>query len=192
MNTVFRDIFRAIHKGKWLNIEYRNKEEQITKYWIGIRDLDIRGRSLTVDGLHLGKYTVESFPKIKIDSILSSRIVEGSYCPVNEALVEDIYLNPRKYSFLFDNTANLKILSYLDRERLMGEFYELTQEQFQTIVKNFQYRVEGEERQDGGLHIKQLAMNVLSVHTSNGLYVLAYRKLNLDVKRRVLKPGIVD
>lgn len=192
MNTVFRDIFRAIHKGKWLSIEYRNKEEQITKYWIGIRDLDIRGRSLAVDGLHLGQYTVESFPKIKIDSILSSRIVEGSYCPVNEALVEDIYLNPRKYSSLFDNTANLKILSYLDRERLMGEFYELTQEQFQTIVKNFQYRVEGEERQDGGLRIKQLAMNVLSVHTSNGLYVLAYRKLNLDVKRRVLKPGIVD
>lgn len=192
MNTVFRDIFRAIHEGKWLSIEYRNKEEQITKYWIGIRDLDIRGRSLAVDGLHLGKYTVESFPKIKIDSILSSRIVEGSYCPVNEAMVEDIYLNPRKYSSLFDNTANLKILSYLDRERLMGEFYELTQEQFQTIVKNFQYRVEGEERQDGGLRIKQLAMNVLSVHTPNGLYVLAYRKLNLDVKRRVLKPGIVD
>lgn len=209
MNTVFRDIFRAIHEGKWLSIEYRNKEDQITKYWIGIRDFDIRGRSLAVDGLHLGQYTVEWFPKIKIDSILSSRIVEGSYCPVNEALVEDIYLNPHKYSSLFDNTANLKILSYLemcnrmnttpyisdfalvrylDRERLMGESYELTQEQFQTIVKNFQYRVEGEERPDGGLRIKQLAMNVLSVHTSNGLHVLAYRKLNLDVKQRVLKP----
>lgn len=81
---------------------------------IGIRDLDIRGRSLAVDGLHLGQYTVESFPKIKIDSILSSSIVEGSYCPVNETLVEDIYLNPHKYSSLFDNTANLKILSYLE------------------------------------------------------------------------------
>ena len=54
MNTVFRDIFRAIHEGKWLSIEYRNKEDQITKYWIGIRDFDIRGRSLAVDGLHLG------------------------------------------------------------------------------------------------------------------------------------------
>lgn len=209
MNTVFRDIFRAIHEGKWLSIEYRNKEEQITKYWIGIRDLDVRGRSLAVDGLHLGKYTVESFPKIKVDSILSSSIVEGSYCPVNEALVEDIYLNPHKYSSLFDNTANLKILSYLemcnrmnttpyisdfalvrylDRERLQGECYELTQEQYQTIVKNFQYRVKGGERPDGGLRIKQLAMNVLSVHTSDGLHVLAYRKLNLDVKQRVLKP----
>lgn len=209
MNTIFRDIFRAIHEGKWLSIEYCNKENQITKYWIGIRKLDVRSRTLAVDGLHLGQYTVEAFPKIKLDSILSSRIVEGSYCPVNETLVEDIYLNPHKYSSLFDNTANLKILSYLemcnrmdttpyisdfalvrylDRERLKGEFYQLNQEQFQTIVKNFQYRAEGEERLDRGLRIRQLAMNVLSIHTAKGLHVLAYRKLNLDVKQRVLRP----
>ena len=30
-------------------------------------------------------------------------------------------------------------------------------------------------------------MNVLSIHTSKGLYVLAYRKLLLDVRRRVLR-----
>ena len=40
MNQICRDIFRAIHEGKWLKIEYRNKADQITKYWIGIRDLD--------------------------------------------------------------------------------------------------------------------------------------------------------
>ena len=163
MNTIFRDIFRAIHEGKWLSIEYRNKDNQITKYWIGIRNVNVYNRSLTVDGLHLGKYTVETYEKIMIDSILSSRIVEGSYCPVNETLVKDIYLNPHKYSSIFDNTANLKILSYLemrnrmdttpyisdfalvrylDRERLQGECYQLSQEQFQTIVKNFQYQVQ--------------------------------------------------
>lgn len=31
-------------------------------------------------------------------------------------------------------------------------------------------------------------MNVLSIHMTQGLYVLAYRKLNLDVKQRALKP----
>ena len=36
MNQICRDIFRAIHEGKWLKIEYRNKADQITKYWIGI------------------------------------------------------------------------------------------------------------------------------------------------------------
>lgn len=210
MNTIFRDIFRAIHEGKWLSIEYHNQDDQITKYWIGIRELDIRSRTLSVEGLHLGKYTVETFQRIKIDSILRSQVVEGSFCPVNERLVQDIYLNPHKYNSLFDNTANLKILSYLemcnrldtvsctsdfglvrylDRDRISeGEIYHLTEEQFRIIVQNFQRRTEAGERKDGVLHMEQLAMNVLSIHMTKGLYVLAYRKLNLDVKQRVLRP----
>lgn len=181
----------------------------MTKYWIGIRDLDMSNRTLTVDGLHLGKYTTDSYDFIYIDSILSSQVVEGSYCPVNQCLVQDIYLNPHKYVTLFDHTANLKILSYLemcnrmdtipyysdfelvhflDRESFSGEAYQLSQEQFQTIVKNFQHKMEKRPRTDGKLIMQQLAMNVLSIHTNKGLYVLAYRKLQLDVKRRVLCP----
>ncbi len=157
MNKVYHDIFRAIHEGKWLKIEYKNKEEQITKYWIGIRDLNVANKSLEVDGLHLSKYTTGHYRCIFIDSILSSEIVEGSYCPVNESLVEDIYLNPHKYKILFDNSANLKILNYLemcnkmdtipyysdfelvrflDRESFRGEDYQLSEEQFKQIVNN--------------------------------------------------------
>lgn len=50
MNTVSRDIFRAVHEGKWLSIEYHNKENQITKYWIGIRDINVRNRTLRWKG----------------------------------------------------------------------------------------------------------------------------------------------
>lgn len=209
MNNIYHDIFRAIHEGKWLKIEYRNKGGQITKYWIGIRDINMARRTLAVDGLHLSRYTTDSYDAIFIDSILSSQIVEGSYCPVNERLVSDIYLNPHKYRTLFDNAANLKILNYLemcnrmdtvpyysnfelvrflDRESFKGETYQLNQEQFQVIVKNFQYKMEEKPRLDGKLAIQQLAMNVLSIHTRKGLYVLAYRKLQLDVKRKVLRP----
>ena len=209
MNSVYRDIFRAIHEGKWLNIEYRNKEEKITKYWIGIRDLNVAKRTLAVDVLHLSRFTTDSYEYIYIDSILSSQVVEGSFCPVNGELVRDIYLNPHKYKTLFDHAANLKILNYLemcnrmdttpyysdfelvrflDRESFKGDCYELTAEQFRTIVKNFQHKMEQKARPDGKLVIQQLGMNVLSIHTGKGLYVLAYRKLQLDVKRRVLRP----
>ncbi len=208
MNAVYRDIFRAIHEGKWLSIEYRNQEDKITKYWIGIRDLDARRKVMSVDGLHLGQYTVADL-RIRIDSIQSSQVVEGSYCPVNGRLVEDIYLNPHKYKTLFDNVANLKILNYLemcnrldttpyiadfelirylDREKLVGEVYELSEEQFQEIVKKFQYKTRQPQRRDGSLRLQQLAMNVLSIHMPRGLHVLAYRSLNLDIKRRVLRP----
>ena len=209
MNAIYRDIFRAIHEGKWLGIEYCNKEKQITKYWIGIRSLNIGRRTLAVDGLHLGRYTTETYDYIYIDSILSSKVIEGSYCAINQELVKDIYLNPHKYKGLFDNTSNLKILNYLemcnrmdtvpyhsdfdlvrflDRESFKGDTYELNEEQFRTIVQNFQYKAEVKGSRDGRLRIQQLAMNVLSIHTSGGLYVLAYRKLQLDVKRRILRP----
>ncbi len=209
MNSIHHDIFRAVHEGKWLKIEYKNREEQITKYWIGIRNLNAARRTLSVDGLHLGRYTTDSYDTIYIDSILSSQIVEGSYCPVNQDLVQDIYLNPHKYKPLFENVANLKILNYLemcnrmdttpyysnfelvqflDRESFQGESYQLTAAQFQAIVKHFQYKMEERERRDGKLVIQQLAMNVLSIHTNRGLYVLAYRRLQLDVKNRLLRP----
>ncbi len=41
MNNICKDIFKTIHEGKWLDIEYKNKNEVITKYWIGILGLNI-------------------------------------------------------------------------------------------------------------------------------------------------------
>ncbi|MBD5461201.1 MAG: DNA helicase, partial [Lachnospiraceae bacterium] len=209
MNHICRDVFRAIHEGKWLSIEYRNQAEQVTKYWIGIYDLDVRRRSLSVEGLHLGQYTTCRLDCIFIDSILSARIIDGSYFAVNKRLVEDISLYPDKYKVLFEHTANLKILNYLencsrmdatpyrrdfalirylDRDRLGTGTCALSDEQFQSIVKHFQYRAEEEQEKGGRLQLQQLAMNVLSIHTQKGLYVMAYRKLLLDVAGRLLRP----
>lgn len=209
MNSVCRDIFRAIHEGKWLQIEYRNKEGQITKYWIGIRSLNPARRTLAVDGLHLGLYTTKAYECIYIDAVLSSEIVEGSYCEINRKLVDDIHINPHKYKSLFDNVANLKILNYLemcnrmdttpyykefklvqylDRESFKGQSLSLSENQFKYIVKNFQYKIE-DQKKDGKLVLQQLGMNVLSIHTNRGLYVLAYRRLRLDVKRKILRPS---
>ena len=210
MDKICHDIFTAIHEGKWLKIEYRNKDEEITKFWIGILNLNVIERKLYVDGLHLGKYTLGEKYKIAIDQIISSEVVEGSYCAINTKLVNDINLNPHKYKNIFENTANLKILNYLemcnrmdttpyysdfaliqklDRDSFNGEAYQLSNEQFEAVVKNFQYKMDEKVSYDGMLKIQQLAMNVLSIHTSRGLYVLAYRKLELDVKRKILRPS---
>ena len=114
MNIICRNIFRAIHEGKWLKIEYKNQADQVTKYWIGIRNLHPFHRTLKVDGLHLGKYTLDSFDKIFIDSILDAEIIEGSYCERNEELITDIAYHPEKYLTIFEQSANLKILNYLE------------------------------------------------------------------------------
>lgn len=205
MNTICRDIFKAVHEGKWLSIEYKNGKEEVTKYWIGIISINPLEKSMRVEGLHLAKYTTQEL-KIYIDSILSSSVIDGSYFQTDERVKADIRNNPAKYQAIFNNVANLKILNYLvdcnrldtvpyeadyalihrfDGDCLKGGRYLLREEQFQEIVKNFQL---GTKQNSMNRKIKQLALNVLSIHTKQGLYVLAYRRLRLDVKNRSLRP----
>lgn len=206
MNSVQKDIFKAIHEGKWLSIEYRNKDSQITKYWIGIKDIQLKHKALDVIGLHLTQYTLCNL-SVYIDSILSSAVIDASYMEVNQQLVDDIRLNPHKYQTIFTHTNNFKVLNYLaecnrldaipyksdyslirylDEDRLASGSYSLTPIQFQQIVRDFQYKA---TNRNGQTKIKQLAMNVLSINTKKGLYVLAYRKLMLDVAKKELKPA---
>lgn len=204
MTSVCREIFKAIHEGKWLSIEYKNRDGRITKYWIGIKSMDLHRRQLVVDGLHLGELMVQEL-RIFVDSILQASLIAGSYCEINRELVEDIKLNPIKYAGLFDQIPNLKILSYLadcnrldatpysceyklvhcfDGDRLYNEEYKLNDAQFSDIVRAFQYQATSEDEK---IRIKQLGLNVISVPVRQGLYVLAYRKLFLDVKSRIMR-----
>jgi hypothetical protein len=205
MKNISKDIFKAIHEGKWLSIEYKNKDDNITKYWIGIKSIDMKHKSLVVEGLHLSKYSLCQL-SIYIDSIISSAVIPGSYFKINEELVENIKENPEKYQSLFGHIPNLRILNYLsdcnrldatpykceyslirhlDRDCLVTEEYHLNEFQFREIVKNFQIIATNMAITK---KMKQLCINVLSINTKEGLYVLAYRKLNLDVVKMSLKP----
>lgn len=208
MNTVCRNIFKAIYEDKWISIEYKNEKEEITKYWIGIKSINPIEKSMKVEGLHLSKYITQEL-KIFITSILSSSIVEGSYYKTTSYLKEDIRLNSHKYKSIFQNVANLRILNYLvDCNRLdttpykadyalLDKFdgdcisncvsegaYQLSEQQFREIINNFQY---GTQNTAAKIKLKQLALNVLSIYTRQGLYVLAYRNLKLDIKNKALK-----
>ena len=50
MTNISRDIFKAIHEGKWLQLEYRNKQAEITHYWFAIEniDIDIKNTNITI------------------------------------------------------------------------------------------------------------------------------------------------
>ncbi len=194
-----------------MTIEYRNREGQVTRYWIGIQELDPVKKSMKVEGLHLGMYRIETFPAIYLESILSSQVLDGTYYPVNEWLVKDMGRNPHKYRTLFEHAPNLKILNYLedcsrmdatpykadfalvrhlDRDSFRGESYPLDDEQFRDIVRDFQIQAKRghDQKENGKIVLQQLAMNVVSIHTPKGLYVLAYRRLRLDVRQRCLRP----
>ena len=210
MNNVTRSIFRAIHEGKWLSIEYKNQQTQQTKYWVAVKGLNPRTRTLTVDGLHLKLLTVQDLT-IHIDRIQAAEVVDGSWCPVNETLVADIRDNPGKYTALFANSANLRVLDYLAAcSRLDATPYqtnyslihaidadcfdegaedaiELGDDQFRELVQRFQRRVDDRRQNAARPSLPQLGLNLISINTNKGLYVLAYRPLRLDVRRRTLR-----
>jgi DNA-directed RNA polymerase subunit L len=205
MNTICLDIFQAIHEGKWLSIEYKNGQGEITRYWIGIKSLHPDRRTLCVEGLHLSRYTVMELT-VYIDSIQSSAVIDGSYFPVNEELIRDIEEHPKRYRNLFGHAANLKILNYLEDcsrldtvpykteyaliDHLDGDWQEeycLSEKQFQEIVANFQYGAKNKKNSAMNRKIRQIAMNVLSINTPKGLYVLAYHKMRLNVKEHTLR-----
>ena len=204
MNSIYKDIFKAVHEGKWLSIEYKNQEDKVTKYWVGIKNIDPVHKMLIVDGLHLSQYSLCEL-NIYIDSIKRSYVIEGSYCEINNIMVDDIRLNPHRYKNVFQNTANFKILSYLadcnkldstpykceysliqrfDRDCLVSENYKLNEGQFKDVVDNFQNKAVSSHTKN---KLKQLCVNVMSINTKMGLYVLAFRRVNLDVRSRLLK-----
>ena len=209
MTTIARDIFRSIHEGKWLLIEYQNRDLERKKYWIAIHDINLENKSLEVTGLHIGEFTTKGLT-VYIDKILSSHLMEGTYYRTNAELIENIDSFPQKYDSLFSDIANLKTLNYLsdcnkladlpklnteyelvnklDSSKITNRMYSLDDEQFKHFVNSFKKRAETSKDKNNG-NILQIALNVLSIHTGKGLYVLAYREVRLDVEKRTLIAG---
>lgn len=217
MNKIAKDIFRAIHEGKWLEIEYQNRAGQVTRYWIGILDLSLKDMSLRVEGLHIYQKSLKVLDKIYIDSIRSSFLIEGSYQKKNERLIEDIKTNPERYKKLFCHVANLKILNYLaecnrlDTTPYYSEYallklfdsyklheakgedgaYILSREQFEGLIREFTKENQSKQSQRNRRTERvELGLNLLSVQErrNKGLYVLAYRRLLFDVGEHCLRP----
>ena len=111
MDKAARDIFKGIYKGKWVEIEYRNKAGEVTCYWIGIKDIDAGRQMLLADGFNVATHQLAQL-KLYYRSIVETNLVEGSCYPRNDELISRIQMHPREYDFIFRNVSNLKLLDY--------------------------------------------------------------------------------
>lgn len=205
INKISRDIFKAIHEGKWIAVEYRNKQQNVTKYWIGIKNINPYKKLLIVDGLNVATSEMKEL-NLYYDSIIDANLIEGSFCKINSKLFEDIEEHTSRYSFIFNNVANLKLLDYysecnkLDNTPYRNDYklideldvdvigegdYNLSNEQFDHLVKVYNYDAKNKSQNKMPRSVS-LCMNICSIHTKKGLYVLAYKKLLFDVKNRTL------
>ena len=197
-------IFQAVTQNRWLGIEYKNKDNKQTSFWIGIRDIDVENETLCAEGFHVVNHTIANFDKLYISSIADAHPLEESYYPVPESLKQKISENPDYFQPLFGTIPNLRILDYLlectklnnvpyqseysllehfDRDLFKNDKYPLTEEQFNKLISSFNFL---SKRNTKFNHTSYLCVNVLSIHTKKGLFVLAYKKLSLDLKKHIL------
>ena len=186
-------------------MEYRNKQQNVTKYWIGIKNINPYKKLLIVDGLNVATSEMKEL-NLYYDSIIDANLIEGSFCKINSKLLEDIEEHTSRYSFIFNNVANLKLLDYysecnkLDNTPYRNDYklideldvdvigegdYNLSNEQFDHLVKVYNYDAKNKSQNKMPRSVS-LCMNICSIHTKKGLYVLAYKKLLFDVKNRTL------
>lgn len=203
MNEVAGALFRALHEGKWISIEYQNQDSEISRYWIAVKGIDPLHRRIRAEGFHIVRHlSAEMY--LYLDRILSAHVLDGTVCEINQVLIDDIEAYPGKYSSVFPHTVNLRILDYLcecsrlDTTPYRSEYelirrlddavfaeggYTLDEDQFSMLVRDFQLMTSRKSRQ---LRIRDIGMNMLSIHTRHGLYVLSYCPLRLDIKKRML------
>ncbi len=198
-NKILHLIFQAIARNKWLGIEYKNKDGGQTSFWIGILDIDISKKLLKAEGFHVTNHTILEFDRLYIDSIIEAHLIDESYFKISQELTSRISSDPDSFQELFGNIPNFKILDYLfectrlnttpyqeqysllehfDRDSFINGRYKLTDEQFNKLVKEFQIKA---KNKNVCKQTRYLCVNVMSIHTPKGLYVLAYRKLFLDI-----------
>ncbi|SHL66124.1 AAA domain-containing protein [Fibrobacter sp. UWH6] len=210
--SVARNIFRAIHEGRWLSIEYVNAEKKTTHYWISINNIEIKNKDgverarLDTMGLHLMTHEC-SQRYLYFDGIQYAEIIEGTFALRNTTLLHDLNANPSRYACIFSNVHNVKILNYLqecqklscdnrekkfrllehlDESQFVKGCYKLTQEECDSLIEYFQKK-QSKKSNSEFIALEQLGLNKLSIKTDKGLYVLAYNELLFDIENKALR-----
>jgi hypothetical protein len=198
-------IGKAIREGKYLNITYKNRSDEVTPFWISILDINANDE-LRVNIFNVTKDEPVLNAKIFISSIVSAEILKFSHYAVSDALIQKIDEDEslQKYEFdLYDNDVLNYYLEcykanndpFLHKQHLIPNMdltgliiqnpYKLTDEQQKHIIKeiyNNSYKT---------FHDYELALCEFSIDlASKGKFVVAYRKLTYDPVEKTLQLGI--
>lgn len=202
--SVGKMISKSIKENKWLSIDYVNKDNQESSFWCSILDVDVNGKSLTVDIFNIFKGNKILNGIIYFDSIKKANVVDGTYYTYDQALIKKIEKNISKLSWLEFDNFNDKILEYyseakkLDVDPYQNDYSNvpgldtrillekkrvvLNVEQFEIIAKEI-YKTQDIEKTN---KYSQLAVNKLAIYDRGKEFVVAYYPLYLDVKSKAL------
>lgn len=194
-------IGEAIREGKYLNITYKNKQGEVTSFWISVLDITNDGK-VVVDMFNVMKDEPILNTPILISSIQSAELLRFSHYDVPNGLIEKINNEEGLQAYEFDRYNNAILNYYLEcykancdpflhKSHLIPEI-DLTQ-----LIKQNPYQLSTEQQKHiikeiynndySKFHEYKLALSEFSIDLeSKGKFVVAYRELTYDpVKNRI-------
>ena len=205
-NKIAIELKKSIYHNCWLEVVYENKQGVKSKYWLDVLNIFPSGKMI-VDGFYLSGKLDPIELHIYFDQIKSAKAVENSYHKNHEELIKKLEEKIDEFKFLKTKQLNLNIFDYyadcnlydttpyqskykmiedIDKFVIKPTGYDLNNSQFLTMVKEVKLQNK-KDKKISNIN-RNICINLLSIGTSRGLYILAYKNLRLDIKNKKLVP----
>lgn len=206
-------LYQAISENKWVEIDYVNRNNEETCFYIGIKDINAKKNTITCDIFNPFKSEALLNANLKKQDLIISysgikkaEVLEQSYYESPKALIDAIdnsdllkdYLEVEQFdnnilhyladAYQLDNDPYLKdtvMLPGVDLNALAEKKkYELDAKQFAIILEEVFKKQHNDTTR---IYRKQdLAINSFSIDINDKQYVVAYHKLGLNFKNKTL------
>lgn len=197
-------VGKAIREGKYLNITYKNKNGEITPFWISILDIKTNN-ALIVNIFNITKDEPILNAKIFISSIKSAEILKFSHYKVSEKLIKRLNEDKSLYEYDFDRFDNNILNYYLEcykanSDPFLHKQYLIQNLEIKELIKKNPYQLSDIQQRQilkeiysndyNRFYNYELAICEFSIDLeSRGKFVVAYRKLTFDPVERTLQIG---
>ncbi len=204
-----KELLKAIYNNYWCKIEYKNINNQETKYMIGVNFIDIKNKRLRCDIFNISKNTETIDGIIYYDNILNLEICDDTYHKSPIELLKFIDENDEALGFLKRDINKNNLIDYyidcfkLDTVPYISKYglvpgidndvldnnacFPLDSIQFERLSKESFYKKDNSKKNDLEKIERSLVINELSIkNNDNTMYVLAFRHVKLDIKNKCL------
>jgi hypothetical protein len=93
MSEITLTLSRSIKEKKWIQVTYKNQSEELTRFWIAIKDI-LPNQKFIVDSIRLGS---QDQPPIEltmyVQGIQDATLLDSTYYPFGDSLIQRIEKN---------------------------------------------------------------------------------------------------
>ena len=198
MNNIELVISEGIKKGKWIDISYKNNQNEITYYWIAVKDIDLKKKVLSVSIFNDQKSLNSLEATIKFDNILSAKLLEFTTYETPIELIKKIEKNRDDAKWLKYETFNNNILRYylkcneLDNDPFQKDTFLITGIDKSVLLKNKSIILNEEQEKQIISYIKNydvkkvdgevnyLILSFLSIEENDKKYIALYYDIRFN------------